>query len=237
MKFLEEEQERIEEAQSRLYSLDEELLAGSLTEVQALECRQILEREVFKTQSFDRVWAQYEYLQNTPEAQFVYEDGYNILFNVKNEMVRDMFPLICIMLILCCHTLFPTEYSSGISGLLFSTTLGRRHLTKIKLRISIVFMLIIAVGGVLPDFILVGSTIFISCAVCACYKPGSVFRLPFMASHLAFSLSKYTAKAFSLRYGYTFNLSNFQGFEKQYLYTACLCSFNSASCNFLHNWT
>ena len=151
--FLEEERLRFEEAQNQLNDIDEQLAEGAITEVQALEARQPLERELFKVQGFERVWARYLYLQETPEAQFVYEGGYHELFGISEETAGMEFSAMYIMLILCCYALFPVEYASGVSKLLESTPLGRSYLSKRKLRIGMAFTLIIAFFGLLPNFV------------------------------------------------------------------------------------
>jgi len=151
--FLEEERLRFEGIQSQLDSIDARLAEGVITDVQALEERQPLERELFKAQGFEQVWARYLYLKETPQAQFVYEGGYRELFGISEETGGMEFPAMCMMLILCCYALFPVEYASGVSKLLESTPLGRSYLSKRKLQIGMVFALIITVFGLLPGFV------------------------------------------------------------------------------------
>ena len=156
--FIEEERLRLIEAQKQLDDLDESLAEGIITEIQALEERQRLERELCKVQEFERVWARYLYLQETPNAQFVYEGGYHQLLGISATMPNMEFPTICIMIILCCYTLFSTEYAAGVSQLLKSTPLGRSYLSKRKLIICTIFTLIITVFGLLPNFVMTAKT-------------------------------------------------------------------------------
>lgn len=151
--FLEEERLRFEDVQNQLNSIDARLTEGSVTDVQALEERQPLERELFKAQGFERVWQRYLYLKETPAAQFLYEGGYLELFGISEKTAGVEFPAMCIMIILCCCALFPAEYAAGVSMLLESTPLGRRYLSKRKLGIGMVFALIITVFGLLPGFV------------------------------------------------------------------------------------
>ena len=155
--FIEEERLRLVAAQNQLDGLDECLAEGIITEIQALEERQLLERELFKVQEFERVWARYLYLQETPNAQFVYEGGYHQLLGISTTMPNMEFPIICIMIILCCYTLFSTEYATGVR-LLKSTPLGRSYLSKRKLIICTIFTIIITVFGLLPNFVMIAKT-------------------------------------------------------------------------------
>lgn len=193
--FIEKERLRFEDVQNQLNFIDTQLAEGAITDVQALEERQPLERELFKEQAFGRIYERYLYLKEIPGAQFVYEGGYHELFNISKETVGMEYLAICAMLILCCYNIFPMEFTSGISKLLQSTPLGRSYLYKIKLRIGVAFTLVISVFGLMTGFVTTAETYGLS-ALSAPLK--SLEAYAYMPSFL--SIGEFLLLCFTLKF-------------------------------------
>lgn len=151
--FIEQERLRFETAQNQLDAIDSQIINDANTDVYAMETIQDLERELFGFPSFEQVWEQYVYVQEVPHTQFVYEPGYEEMFGISEQYSSTNFIAICIVLVLCCYAVFPMENVAGVHRLLTSTPLGRRHLTKIKLRICMAITLAIIVSSMLFEFI------------------------------------------------------------------------------------
>ena len=154
--FLKTEQTRFEQIQTELDSLDEKVIDGKVTEIQAEQKRQALEREQYKQRVFERAWNQYEALESN--GWFVYETGYLTLFDLEQKNNSSEMLIICLLIIACCYSIFPMEYKNGTDKLIGTTVLGRNYTSRVKTVIAAGMMIMIAIMGMLPTFISIAST-------------------------------------------------------------------------------
>ncbi len=149
IELLKTERARFEEVQLELDKLS---MQTDSNDIQVQQKRESLERELYKQTVFERVWNQYEEIKNT-DGWFVYETGYNELFDIHKIRNGKEMLIISLLLIICCYGIFTMEYTNGINQLIKTTPLGRGYTYKAKTTIAIVLMLLIVVIGMLPAII------------------------------------------------------------------------------------
>lgn len=140
--YIEKEKEKIEESESAVATLNEQYNKGEISLAQ-------LQKELNKKQftvnrqlAFRQVLNQYEYILENPKAQFIYEAGYEKLFNIGDDNkyygLVDFLTLL-VLIVLCSAGVSPVEYKSGMLRILNTTPNGTIVTMLNKMLASITF--------------------------------------------------------------------------------------------------
>ena len=140
--YIENENKRIEETEQAVYRLNEKYNNGeiSLTQLQnGLKKKQFSENRKI---AFQRILNQYEYIISNPKAQFIYDTGYNKLFNIGTDN-RSFgllgFALLFVSVVLCSVETFTIERKKGMIAILNSTPNGTRKTIINKVAVSFLY--------------------------------------------------------------------------------------------------
>jgi hypothetical protein len=94
------------------------------------------------------------YVEATPHAQFVYDNGYAELFglNDKSAGLASGVAFTAVLIFVLCGV-FPIEYKTGMYKILNATNRGHSETIRMKLILSCMFAALIFVCAYLPDLI------------------------------------------------------------------------------------
>lgn len=152
--FLEQEQKKYSDAEESLNAINRLAEKGEMTKEQAETTSSSYQKVLLGKPMFDRIMERSEYIKENPDAEFVYDTGYNQLFGItpNNDNISAlMLILICIV---CFSALFPMEYKTGAMRLIVGTPLGKSHTNKCKMLVCIVtlipFFAAVTISDILP---------------------------------------------------------------------------------------
>lgn len=93
--------------------------------------------------AFQRVYERYQFIQNNPEADFVYEEGYNRLFDLSGKSGYQGFFLLSIVIIIIGIPVFCYDRERGMVALIRTTPGGRGQITSARFKVLITFTAIL----------------------------------------------------------------------------------------------
>lgn len=152
--FILKEKARFDAAQAALDELEAKVASGELgfeqMELQGRQYQNILAEQA----AFNRVYVRYEYIKNTPGAQFLYDTGYAKLFGMDDadEGLASGMKLAAV-LALCLCGVFAMEYKTGMYKVLNATKRGHGDTIQIKWILSGLLALTVFVCAYLPDIL------------------------------------------------------------------------------------
>ena len=152
--FLFKEKAKFEEAERELDILKGKLAAGEIEAVEFEAAAQKHQDILAEKPFFEQVYRRYEYVRDTPGAQFLYDTGYARLFGLVNPdegLSGGMKILVVILLGLC--DVFALEYRTGMYKVLNTTGRGHRPTIRLKLLLSGLFTGVIFILAYLPDLV------------------------------------------------------------------------------------
>lgn len=139
IKYIEDENKKIEDAEQAIYALNEKYNNGeiSLAQLQnGLKQKQVSEN---RKMAFKRILLQYEHIISNPEAQFIYDTGYKKLFNIGEDNQHfgwNSLIIMFVLIVLCSSGTFTVESKKGMSTILASTPNGTKKTMKNKIVVS-----------------------------------------------------------------------------------------------------
>jgi hypothetical protein len=155
--FIGEEKLKIDYAHFELNRLSEEYHRGEIGNREYFEARRAHDEVLSNMWGFNEIYERYEYVRDTPYAQFLYESGYLMLFGmsgVTSGMTGGMW-LIGIM-ILCLCGVFPMEYKTGMYKILNASPHGHADTVRLKLLLSAGTLVLAFIIASLPELIYIG---------------------------------------------------------------------------------
>lgn len=155
-KFIEEEEEKFRQAQNSIDQIEEKVRKGEISKSNA-NIYQAPYEEILSTQKiFNRVLEQYHYIKGNPQAEFVYDTGYQELLRVNQNSFLESDMLLMIFSIICFTSLFVMEYRTGMITILNTTPKGKRRTAKSKVLVCIIVAAIIFTISIIPEMIKIG---------------------------------------------------------------------------------
>jgi len=156
--FMKQEQKKYEDAEESLNALNNLLETGEMTKEQVELTSSPYEKILLGKSMFDAVKERYDYILENPDAQFVYDTGYNRLFGISGNNDDRSALILVLLCILCFSGVFPMEYKNNGMHLIRSTPLGRGHTCNCKMVVCILALIPIFIAVYLPDFLLMKDT-------------------------------------------------------------------------------
>lgn len=148
--YLKNEKKKYEQAITMCNEIDEKYNNMEITKLQAMNLKQEYERVLSNYSIFETIWEKYEFIKKYPESEFIYDSGYKILFQAKDNTARIVMILYFVAIVFTLSSVLPMEYSNSQNKILKPTLLGMKKITYTKIAISsilaILFM-IVTVGG------------------------------------------------------------------------------------------
>ena len=140
-----------------LYALEDALALGQLTPHQYEESRSLYGALDGEKKVFDMIVEEkLSYMKEHPSAWLVYDTGYEKLFDLENEDDIYELMLLFLVLILGFGSMFSCEKMSGMETVLAAAPLGRRALSRVKLKLSFRLSAALVLASLIPRYIIVG---------------------------------------------------------------------------------
>jgi hypothetical protein len=156
--WIRSEKERFDHAHTEIERLLELLWDDDITNRETIERElQMHQNVVNSMQGFPIVYERYEYVRDTPYAQFLYDFGYIRLFGLYdfNSGLDAAMQLITVLILSLCG-LFAMEYKTGMYKVLNATAFGSMDTVLMKLLLSLGLTAIAFVAASLPELIYIG---------------------------------------------------------------------------------
>ena len=100
---------------------------GEITKEEAESQEMMYESKLAFLPAFERLYQRYAYILKHPEAQFVYEEGYQRVFGNKDRGHFSLFLFLNVVLILMLAPVLTADADRGMNPLLCSTKRGREE--------------------------------------------------------------------------------------------------------------
>lgn len=198
VKFIEEENKKFVEAEMSIKNIEEKQQKGELSKQVANRYKEPYEDMLSTQEIFNRVLAQYEYIKENPEAEFVYDTGYKELLRVnKNAFIENDLYLVVISII-CFTSLFVIEYRTGMIHLLNTTPKGRKYTAKSKIVVCIIAGVMIFLITSIPEIIQIEQIYGLSRITTSIISLSYFQGLPVEMSILAFMIIMYLLRLIGL---------------------------------------
>ncbi len=153
IKFIQEEKESLERLEAQSTLLNEAYANGAISYADLQDGLRENTVSLYRQNAFQRVYAQYEYITEHPQAHFVYDSGYTLLLGVAEEQ-QDFWllsaVLLCAMMILCIGNVFAQEHSSGMIALLRTTKRGVRPTITTKIIVASIVVTVLFLLSYIP---------------------------------------------------------------------------------------
>lgn len=154
--YIENEKQKIKEADEAAKILNEQYDSGKIGIADLQNGLKENEYSENRKSAFQRILNQYEYIKENPNAHFVYEAGFEKLFNVgegNKSFGLINFISMMLLIVICSSFIVPLEYKSGMARILNCTVKGTK-VTKSAKRLSaalyaLMFSLISCLGNLL----------------------------------------------------------------------------------------
>lgn len=106
---------------------------------------------------FNRVYERYLYIKDNPDAEFIYDIGYEKLFGISepNFSIENSMLLLCVFS-LCFCSIYSIDYKTGMYKILCTTKYGIRKTKQVKNIIMICLTALIFAIAYLPELIYIG---------------------------------------------------------------------------------
>lgn len=145
-------QKEYDEAQIKIDEISELYKKGELTFKETSIAQMPYEDILATRKLFSRIEEKYEYIKENPEAKFVYDTGYNVLFRVNNNINEEDISIL-IVTVISLLGLFIMEYKTGFIYILNTTIKGRKKTARKKVIASILMCSFIYVISVIPEIL------------------------------------------------------------------------------------
>ena len=116
-----------------------------ITMLESMNLKEKYERILINYPIFEKVWKKYEFVKENPESQFVYDSGYKLLFNTKDNSMKVAVILYFATIIFTMSSVFPMEYSNSQYKLLHPTLVGVKKINYVKIGISSILAILIMI--------------------------------------------------------------------------------------------
>lgn len=152
--FLDEEEQRIEEAHEKIDWIMKQVAEGAISPQAAAELSATYQDMLNREDAFRLVQERVRYVLQNPGTQILFEDGYLQLMYQSGADLPVTVTLA--VLILCFAGSFSMEYQTGAIAILSATPGGRRRTVKAKLFCSLIICILVFIASALPTVITVG---------------------------------------------------------------------------------
>ena len=127
--YLKNEKKKYEQAITMCNEIDEKYNNMEITKLQAMNLKQEYERVLSNYSIFETIWDKYEFIKEYPESEFIYDSGYKILFQAKDNTARIVMILYFVAIVFTLSSVLPMEYSNSQNKILKPTLLGIKKIT------------------------------------------------------------------------------------------------------------
>ena len=106
---------------------------------------------------FNCVYEKYIYIKNNPEAEFIYDTGYEKLFGIseQNFSLNNSLLLLCVFA-LCFCSIYSVDYKTGAFRILCTTKYGTNKTRKVKTKVSVLLSTFLFLIAYIPEVIYIG---------------------------------------------------------------------------------
>lgn len=152
-----QEKEKMDEAENELNRLNEQRRNNELSLQEFIEKQEPYSDILKKSDMFNRVYERYLYIINNPNAEFIYDIGYERLFGISNPnfSIENSMLLLCVFS-LCFCSIYSIDYKTGMYKILCTTKYGICKTKQIKTMILICLTALIFAIAYLPELIYIG---------------------------------------------------------------------------------
>ena len=155
--FIQGEKARLDNAQSEIDRLNQELMMGEMDYWTFWELARAHYETMNNMWGFHDIYERYEYVRDTRHAEFLYETGYVRLFGLRNPNIGLNAGMWLIgVMILCLSGIFPMEYKTGMYKILNASPHGHGATVRLKILLCFGAAFIAFVIAELPEFIYIG---------------------------------------------------------------------------------
>lgn len=133
--YIENEKQKIKEADEAAQALNKQHNKGEISLEELQNRLKKYEYSENRKSAFARIENRYEYIKENPNAHFVYEAGFEKLFNVgeKNQFFGlANFTAMMLLIVICSSFIVPLEYKSGMARILNCTVKGTKVTKRVK---------------------------------------------------------------------------------------------------------
>lgn len=152
-----QEQKHYQDLNQQLATISKKREQGSLTQTQANAMQEQINEQLRGEQVFQRVFEQYEDIQNNPQKQFVYPVAYQKYFIDTNWLFMPTL-LLCIFTIIGLSQVITYEYQNQMHKITQTSYRGNHYILNIKLSLSIGIGMLFLIIVLTPPFVLLQQT-------------------------------------------------------------------------------
>ena len=143
--FLKKEKKKYKEAIRKTEEIEDMYNNEEITMLESMNLKEKYERILINYPIFEKVWKKYEFVKENPESEFVYDSGYKLLFNTKDNSMKVAVILYFATIIFTMSSVFPMEYSNSQYKLLRPTLVGVKKINYVKIGISSILAILIMI--------------------------------------------------------------------------------------------
>lgn len=140
--YLQAEQQNLSEAQAEITRIEQLYQENKITEIQRVQYEQPYQSILTKQNAFQRIMQYYDYLMGQGGGSFVYDSGYQILFEGNQEV----YLALLIFCTLCFFNVFSMELKNNTVKLIRTLPKGRSYTIRCKVVLS--FVVGISITGI-----------------------------------------------------------------------------------------
>lgn len=178
-----QEQKHYQDLNQQLATISKKREQGSLTQTQANAMQEQINEQLRGEQVFQRVFEQYEDIQNNPQKQFVYPVAYQKYFIDINWLFMPTL-LLCIFTIIGLSQVITYEYQNQMHKITQTSYRGGNHyILNIKLSLSIGIGILFLIIVLTPPFVLLQQTYGFSSLLAPAMSIQNFFIISFMGKY------------------------------------------------------
>lgn len=156
-KIILSEKAKIDNAQEQQQSLNEQRKNKEITLQQYIQKQEEYSGILDKSEMFNKIFENYLYIKDNPNAEFIYDIGYEKLFGIseQNFSLKNSMLLLCVFA-LCFCSVYSVDYKTDAYKILCTTKYGTDKTRKVKNRVLFLLSSIIFIAAYMPEIIYIG---------------------------------------------------------------------------------
>lgn len=156
-KIILSEKAKIDNAQEQQQSLNEQRKNKEITLQQYIQKQEEYSGILDKSEMFNKIFEKYLYIKDNPNAEFIYDIGYEKLFGIseQNFSLKNSMLLLCVFA-LCFCSVYSVDYKTDAYKILCTTKYGTDKTRKVKNRVLFLLSSIIFIVAYMPEIIYIG---------------------------------------------------------------------------------